>query len=284
MVRKPSHKWAFKPGMRAGAFGWRGSAKAIERLKSARTEIRAVNRADPVAAAEGVVALAERIWPAFEHIDTSSGALGSAVHRTLEDLVPILISAPADEHMRAHWLERLREAVLDDGVDYLGPISDRFGEIAALSAAHEPARRSRPRSDPGGVGGSRTVHSHRHGDPHAFLSARGRAPRRASGAPGAEEDAAVVRREVRRRGAAPPGARGCGFRSGSGAAGGGPTDLGPTRHCSVLRSDPRAAGQGRRGLSPLRPADGCRQHLARHVARSGQAISRPPCPCGFWKT
>ncbi len=61
MVRKPSHKWAFKPGMRAGAFGWRGSAKAIERLKSARTEIRAVNRADPVAAAEGVVALAERI-------------------------------------------------------------------------------------------------------------------------------------------------------------------------------------------------------------------------------
>ncbi len=46
--------------------------------------------------------------------------------------MPILISAPADEHMRAHWLERLREAIVDDGVDYLAPISDRFGEIAAF--------------------------------------------------------------------------------------------------------------------------------------------------------
>ena len=134
MVRKPSQKWAFKLGMRAGAFGWRGSAKAIERLKSASSEIRAVNSADPVAAAEGVVALAERIWPGFEQIDTSSGALGSAVHRTLGDLVPILIAAPADEQTRARWLERLREAVLDDGVDYLGQISDRFGEIAAIPA------------------------------------------------------------------------------------------------------------------------------------------------------
>ena len=124
----------FKRGMRAGAFGWRGSANAIERLRSANSEIRAINRADPVAAAEGVVALAKPIWPAFEHIDTSSGALGSAVHRTLEDLVPILISAPADEHTRAHWLERLREAVVDDGVDYLAPVSDRFGEIAAFPA------------------------------------------------------------------------------------------------------------------------------------------------------
>ena len=61
MGRKPSHKWAFRHSMRAGALGWRGSAKAVERLRSARTEIRAVHRADPVAAAEGVVALAERI-------------------------------------------------------------------------------------------------------------------------------------------------------------------------------------------------------------------------------
>lgn len=71
MARKPSHKWAFKPGMRAGAFGWRGSAKAIQRLKSASTEIRSVRRSDPVAAAEGVVAPTERIWPAFEHTRTA---------------------------------------------------------------------------------------------------------------------------------------------------------------------------------------------------------------------
>ena len=120
--------------MRAGAYSWRSSAKAIERLKSAKTEIRSVARKDPVTAAEGVIALAQRIWPAFEHIDTSSGALGSAVNRTLEDLLPILIEAPADEKTRAKWLEQLREAILDDGVDYLAPIADRFGEIAAFPA------------------------------------------------------------------------------------------------------------------------------------------------------
>ena len=73
--------------MRAGAYTWRSSAKAIERLKSAKSEIRSVARKDPVTAAEGMMAVAQRIWPAFEHIDTSSGALGSAVNRTLEDLL-----------------------------------------------------------------------------------------------------------------------------------------------------------------------------------------------------
>jgi hypothetical protein len=134
MAREPSHKWAFKSGMRAGAFGWRGSAKAAKRLKSASAEIMALHRTDPVTAAEGVVVLAERIWPAFEHIDTSSGALGTAVRRTLDKLLPVLIDAPADEKTRARWIERLRTAILDDGVDYLAPISDRFGEIAAFPA------------------------------------------------------------------------------------------------------------------------------------------------------
>jgi hypothetical protein len=40
--------------MRASAYSWKSSAKAIERLKSASSEIRAVARADPVTAAEGV--------------------------------------------------------------------------------------------------------------------------------------------------------------------------------------------------------------------------------------
>ena len=35
---------------------------------------------------------------------------------------------------RAKWLEQLREAILDYGVDYLAPIADRFGEIAAFPA------------------------------------------------------------------------------------------------------------------------------------------------------
>jgi hypothetical protein len=139
MPRNPVHKWAFKTGMRANSFNWRSSAKAIERLAAAESEIRAINRADPVTGAEGVVALAERIWPAFEQIDTSSGALGSAVFRTLENLTAILIEAPADAPTRAKWLDRLRQAILDDGVDYLAPLSDKFGKIAvfpALQAQH----------------------------------------------------------------------------------------------------------------------------------------------------
>jgi hypothetical protein len=132
LVGTATHKWAFKSGLRAGTFSWRSSAKAIERLSSASAEIRTVARADPITAAEGVIALAQRIWPAFEHIDTSSGALGSAVRQTLEDLLPILNDAPADEKTRAKWLEQLREAILNDGVDYLAPIADSFGHIAAF--------------------------------------------------------------------------------------------------------------------------------------------------------
>ena len=52
----------------------------------------------------------ERIWPAFQSIDTSSGALGAAVARTLNELIPTLIEAPADRATRAGWLERLFEA------------------------------------------------------------------------------------------------------------------------------------------------------------------------------
>ena len=131
MMAKATHKWAFKSTMRAGAYNWKSSSKAIERLKLASSEIRAVARVDPLTSAEGVIALAQRIWPAFEHIDTSSGALGTAVRRTLDEVIPVLIAAPADERTRTKWLEQLREAILDDGVDYLAPIADQFGKIAA---------------------------------------------------------------------------------------------------------------------------------------------------------
>src|SRR5260370_17207121 len=58
------------------------------------------------------------------------GALGGAIRRTLAELIPILISAPADVATRNAWLERLFQAVMDDGVQYLAPVEDRWGEIA----------------------------------------------------------------------------------------------------------------------------------------------------------
>jgi hypothetical protein len=124
------HRWAFKARFRARAYGWRGSALASKRLKEAVREVNSIAKSDRVLAAEGCVSLLERLWPALEHIDTSSGALGGAVHRTLTELIPILISAPADVKTRGVWLERLFQAVMDDGVQYLAPVEDRWGEIA----------------------------------------------------------------------------------------------------------------------------------------------------------
>ena len=115
-------KWQFKTKLRANAYGWRGSSLAIGRLKEAAVEIRSGAKSDPVAAGEGVVSLMERIWPAFQGIDTSSGALGAAVFRTLTELIPILTVAPADHATRKKWLERLFEAVQNDGVEYLAPL------------------------------------------------------------------------------------------------------------------------------------------------------------------
>ena len=126
-------KWQFKTTFRAKAYGWRGSRLAISRLKEAVSEIKAAGKSDPVAAGDGAVSLMERIWPAFQDIDTSSGALGTAIARTLDELIPILIDAPADHSTRSKWLKRLFEAVQDDGVQYLSPVESRFGEIARYS-------------------------------------------------------------------------------------------------------------------------------------------------------
>ena len=80
-------------------------------------------------AGDGVVSLMERVWPAFQDIDTSSGALGGAVYWAQDELLPIAIEAPADRKTRDKWLERLWQAIEDDGVDYLSLVQDRWGEL-----------------------------------------------------------------------------------------------------------------------------------------------------------
>lgn len=131
----PKRTWAFKPRLRVRAFGWNGSRLACSRLKEAVVEIKKVARVDSVAAGEGVVCLMERIWPAFEHIDSSSGALGGAVNWTQAELLPILIGAPADRKTRDQWLDRLWQAIQDDGVDYLSMVEDRWGELCGSREA-----------------------------------------------------------------------------------------------------------------------------------------------------
>lgn len=124
------HRWEFKPRFRRHAFGWR-SQPPIQRLKQAVAEIKSVARADAVLAAEGAVALIERISPALEHVDSSSGAIGTAVNNTIATLVPLIAGAPADSDTRAAWLERLFEAHGADQIPYIEHLGDHWGELCA---------------------------------------------------------------------------------------------------------------------------------------------------------
>ncbi len=129
MTKGTIHKWIFPARFRAGSYGWKSSKLACQRLREAVSEIKKVAKKEPVLGAEGAVRLLEKIWPALEHVDSSSGALGSAVNKALDDLIPLIIKAPADAKTRNKWLERLWKAMEDDGVDYLGPVGDRWGEL-----------------------------------------------------------------------------------------------------------------------------------------------------------
>lgn len=129
MSKPEKHKWVFPARFRTGAYSWKASRLACQRLREAVSEIKKAAKKDPVHAAEGAVRLMEKLWPALEHIDTSSGALGSAVYKAMDALIPIIVKAPSDDKTRGKWLARLWQAMEDDGVDYLGPLGDRWGEI-----------------------------------------------------------------------------------------------------------------------------------------------------------
>ena len=129
MTKAKPHKWTFTARFRANAFGWRGSRPACQRIREAVSEIRKVARKDPMLGAEGAIKLMEKLWPALQHVDSSSGALGAAVYNAMVVLVDVVIDAPADDKTRAKWLERLWDAFNDDGVGYLDVLGERWGEV-----------------------------------------------------------------------------------------------------------------------------------------------------------
>ncbi len=129
MAFTEQHKWTFPARFRTGAYGWKASRLACQRLREAVYEIKRVAKKDPVLGAEGSVRLMEKLWPALEYVDSSSGALGLAVYKALDALIPLIIKAPADDKTRSKWLIRLWQAMADDGVDYLSPVGDRWGRI-----------------------------------------------------------------------------------------------------------------------------------------------------------
>jgi hypothetical protein len=123
-----AHKWQFASRFRRHAFGWRSDTPA-QRIKEAITEIKQVARKEPVLAAEGAIILLEKLSPALEQVDSSSGALGSAVNKAIDTLVPIIIKADVDQKIRHRWLERLWQALQDDEMPYIELLGDYWGEL-----------------------------------------------------------------------------------------------------------------------------------------------------------
>ena len=125
-----THKWQFAPRFRRNAFGWK-SQPPIQRIKEALSEIKQMAKKEPVLAAEGAVLFLEKLSPAIEHVDSSSGSMGTAVNRAIETLVPIIAKADVDQVTRQKWLERLWEAVQDDAMPYLESLGSYWGELCA---------------------------------------------------------------------------------------------------------------------------------------------------------
>ncbi|MGV7243063.1 hypothetical protein [Caballeronia sp. M23-90] len=132
-MKSAAHKWQFAQRFRRNAFGWR-SGTPIQRIKEALAEIRQMARSDPVFAAEGAVKFLEKVSPALEHVDSSSGALGTAVNRAIEVLVPLIAAAPVEATTRQRWLERLWEAIQDQGVPYIESLADEWDKLCVTEA------------------------------------------------------------------------------------------------------------------------------------------------------
>ncbi len=128
MPSNTKHKWAFRARFRRDAYGWR-SQTPIKRIKEAVSEIKKIARKDPVLGGEGAVLFLEKISPAIEQVDSSSGAIGAAVNNAIAALVPVITGAPAEDKLRDRWLIRLWLAVEKDDIPYIERLPDYWGEL-----------------------------------------------------------------------------------------------------------------------------------------------------------
>lgn len=129
-MSKVKHKWTFAARFRRNAFGWK-SLPAIKRINEAVSEIKKVAKKDPVLGAEGAVLLLEKVSPAIQNVDSSSGAIGNTVNYAVEELAAIIAAAPADDVMREKWLNRLWQAIEDDNMPYLELLAEHWGEMCS---------------------------------------------------------------------------------------------------------------------------------------------------------
>jgi tetratricopeptide (TPR) repeat protein len=133
MTGPPAPKWAFAPRFRRRAFGWR-SQPAVQRVREAAAEIQKTAKKDPARAAAGAVLFLEKVSPALEQVDSSSGAIGTAVNHAIETCAKIIAAAPVGDETRDRWLDRLWEAHQNDEIPYIESLGDYWGELCASPA------------------------------------------------------------------------------------------------------------------------------------------------------
>ena len=128
MAKAAAHKWEFRARFRRRAFGWR-SQPAIKRVKEAISEIKKAARKDQILAGEGAVLFLEKVSSALETVDSSSGAIGTAVNHAVKVLADIIATAPANDETREKWLERLFAAHAADQIPYIEILAEHWGNL-----------------------------------------------------------------------------------------------------------------------------------------------------------
>lgn len=103
----------------------------MQRVSEATAEIQRVARKDPALAAAGAVLFLEKVSPALEQVDSSSGAIGTAVDHAIEACATIIAAAPVDDRTREQRLDRLWEAHQNDAIPYIERRADYWGELCA---------------------------------------------------------------------------------------------------------------------------------------------------------
>ena len=129
MAAGEKFKWMFTSRFRSGAYSWKASRLAVQRIKEAVSEIKRINRKDCILSSAGAVLFIEKLVSAIGEVDSSSGALGRAVYHALEQLTDIIIKAEVDRETKQAWLERIWDAVQDDGYGYLDNLPGLWGEL-----------------------------------------------------------------------------------------------------------------------------------------------------------
>jgi len=123
------HTWTFKKYFRREAYGWNGTAKASKRMAEAISEINKTAKNNSSLAGEGTIELFVRLYPALMNIDGSSGSLGTAMNKTIDSLMPILIKADWDMNTRGKWLDELYTAIQDDGWGTFDSLRKYWGDL-----------------------------------------------------------------------------------------------------------------------------------------------------------